>query len=404
MKAVCWYGTGDVRVETVPEPKLINPRDAIVKVTLAAICGSDIHLYDGCIPTMHRGDILGHEFMGEVVETGSAVHTLRPGDRVMVPFAIACGQCFFCTQQWWSLCDNSNPNAWMAEKLYGYSPAGLFGYSHMLGGYAGGQAEYVRVPFADVGPIKIPAGLQDEQVLFLSDIFPTGYMAAENCHIQRGDTVAVWGWRQANTLLDQTRHTLDGQARTLGRQARALLAQARPLARYERGRGEMGRGRAEQMQGTTGLLVLGSVGLGVGLMYLLDPSVGARRRALVRDKARASWRTTGTFIERTARDARNRARGLVSEARTQFRGADVPDDTALEERVRAQLGHAMSHGGAIRVNAHQGRVTLSGPISPSAADKLLETVASVPGVTEVVNRLDVRAEHISGWHDGNPIG
>jgi len=193
MKAVCWYGSGDVRVETVPEPKILNPRDAIVKVTLAAICGSDIHLYDGCIPTMRKGDILGHEFMGEVVEIGNEVKQLRPGDRVVVPFTIACGQCFFCTRKLWSLCDNSNPNAWMAEKVYGYSPAGLFGYSHMLGGYAGGQAEYVRVPFADVGPIKIPASLRDEQVLFLSDIFPTGYMAAENCHIQPGDTVAVWG-------------------------------------------------------------------------------------------------------------------------------------------------------------------------------------------------------------------
>jgi threonine dehydrogenase-like Zn-dependent dehydrogenase len=193
MKAVCWYGSGDVRVETVPEPKILNPRDAIVKVTLAAICGSDIHLYDGCIPTMRKGDILGHEFMGEVVEVGSEVKQLRPGERVVVPFTIACGQCFFCTRKLWSLCDNSNPNAWMAEKVYGYSPAGLFGYSHMLGGYAGGQAEYVRVPFADVGPIKIPASLRDEQVLFLSDIFPTGYMAAENCHLQPGDTVAVWG-------------------------------------------------------------------------------------------------------------------------------------------------------------------------------------------------------------------
>ncbi|MGE3538778.1 MAG: zinc-dependent alcohol dehydrogenase [Candidatus Tectimicrobiota bacterium] len=193
MQAVCWYGTEDVRVETMPEPQIHNPRDAIIKVTLSAICGSDLHLYGGCIPSMHKGDILGHECMGEVVETGKEVTNLRPGDRVVVPFAIACGQCFFCARQQWSLCDNSNPNAWMAEKLYGYSGAGLFGYSHIYGGYAGGQAEYIRVPFADVGPLKIPAGLHDEQVLFLSDIFPTGYMAAENCHIQRGDTVAVWG-------------------------------------------------------------------------------------------------------------------------------------------------------------------------------------------------------------------
>jgi threonine dehydrogenase-like Zn-dependent dehydrogenase len=193
MKALCWYGTGDVRVRKVPDPKIVNPRDAIVKVTLTAICGSDLHLYDGFIPTMRRGDILGHEFMGEVVEVGRENKQLKVGDRVVVPFTISCGNCFFCRRQLWSLCDNSNPNAWMVEKLYGASPAGLFGYSHMMGGYPGGQAEYVRVPFADIGPIKIPDSLSDEQVLFLSDIFPTGYMAAEVCNIQPGDTVAVWG-------------------------------------------------------------------------------------------------------------------------------------------------------------------------------------------------------------------
>ena len=193
MRAVCWYGAGDVRVERVPDPTLVNPRDAIVRVSSTAICGSDLHLYDGYIPTMEAGDILGHEFMGEVVEVGAECRTLKVGDRVVVPFTIACGRCFFCTHDLWSLCDNSNPNAWMAEKLYGYSPSGLFGYSHMLGGYAGGQAEYVRVPFADVGPMKVPEGLGDEQVLFLSDILPTGWMAAENCGIQPGDTVAVWG-------------------------------------------------------------------------------------------------------------------------------------------------------------------------------------------------------------------
>ena len=193
MKALCWYGTDDVRVSQVPDPTILNPRDAIVKVTLTAICGSDLHVLDGFIPTMKRGDILGHEFMGEVVEVGDENKKLKVGDRVVVPFTISCGHCFFCEQQLWSLCDNSNPNAWMAEKLYGYSPSGLFGYSHMLGGYAGGQAEYVRVPFADVGPMKVPAHLSDEQVLFLSDIFPTGYMAAENCNIKPGDTVAVLG-------------------------------------------------------------------------------------------------------------------------------------------------------------------------------------------------------------------
>ena len=193
MNALCWYGTDDVRIARVAEPKILNPRDAIIKVNLTAICGSDLHLLDGFIPTMRRGDILGHEFMGEVVDVGPDNHRLKIGDRVVVPFTIACGRCFFCDRQLWSACDNSNPNAWMAEKLYGASASGLFGYSHMMGGYAGGQAEYVRVPFADVGPLKVPPQLSDEQVLFLSDIFPTGYMAAENCNIQPGDTVAVWG-------------------------------------------------------------------------------------------------------------------------------------------------------------------------------------------------------------------
>lgn len=193
MKALCWYGNDDVRVETVPDPQIINPGDAIIKVTSTAICGSDLHMLDGFIPTMQKGDVLGHEFMGEVVEVGKAVVKLKPGDRVIVPFTISCGNCFYCAKGLWSLCDNSNPNAAMAEKVYGSSPAGLFGYSHMFGGYAGGQAEYVRVPYADVGPFKVPDELTDEQVLFLTDIFPTGYMAAENCNIQPGDVVAVWG-------------------------------------------------------------------------------------------------------------------------------------------------------------------------------------------------------------------
>ncbi len=193
MKAVCWWGKTDVRVVDAPDPEIINPHDAIVRVTLTAICGSDLHLYGGFVPTMMRGDILGHEFMGEVVEVGPAVKNLKVGDRIIVPFPIACGKCWFCNNGQWSLCDNTNPNAWMVEALTGYSGAGLFGYSHMYGGYAGGQAEYVRVPFADVSPLKIPDGLPDEKVLFLTDIFPTGWMAAENCGIQPGDTVAVWG-------------------------------------------------------------------------------------------------------------------------------------------------------------------------------------------------------------------
>jgi threonine dehydrogenase-like Zn-dependent dehydrogenase len=193
MKAVCWYGTHDVRVEHVPEPKILNTRDALVRITSSAICGSDLHLYDGYIPTMQKGDILGHEFMGEVLEVGKDVPNLKKGDRVVVPFTICCGRCFYCQKGLWSLCDNSNPNAPMAERMYGQSGAGLFGYSHMFGGFAGGQAQYARVPFADVGPLKIPADLSDDQVLFLSDIFPTGYMAAENCSIEPGDTIAVWG-------------------------------------------------------------------------------------------------------------------------------------------------------------------------------------------------------------------
>ncbi|HWE47796.1 MAG TPA: zinc-dependent alcohol dehydrogenase [Caulobacteraceae bacterium] len=194
MRALTWHGKHDVRMETVPDPEIVNPRDAIIKVTATAICGSDLHLYDSYIPTLHRGDILGHEFMGEVVDTGPG-STLTKGQRVVVPFVIACGKCFFCERQQYSACDNSNPaeKADMSEILYGYPMTGAFGYSHLTGGYAGGQAEYVRVPYSDVGPIVIPDGLEDEKVLFLSDILPTGWMAAENCEIEPGDTVAVWG-------------------------------------------------------------------------------------------------------------------------------------------------------------------------------------------------------------------
>jgi threonine dehydrogenase-like Zn-dependent dehydrogenase len=193
MKAVCWYGSKDVRVENVPDPEIINPRDAVIKVSLTAICGSDLHIYNGYIPAMKPGDILGHEFMGEVVEVGKEVDGLKKGDRVVVPFPIACGKCYYCKKGLWSLCDNSNPNAGMAEGVYGFSGAGIFGYSELYGGYPGGQAEYVRVPFADVGHVKVPEGIGDEQVLFLSDILPTGYMAVESCGIEPGDAVAVWG-------------------------------------------------------------------------------------------------------------------------------------------------------------------------------------------------------------------
>ena len=211
MKAVCWNGRHDIQVENVKDPELINPRDAIIRVTSSAICGSDLHLYDGFIPTMQKGDILGHEFMGEVMELGSHVKNLKVGDRVVVPFTIACGGCRYCRVEQYAFCDNSNPNAYMAEKIWGQSPAALFGYSHMLGGYAGGQAEYVRVPFADTGALQIPSGIDDEQVLFLSDIFPTGYMAAENCNIKRGDTVAVWGCGPVGLLAMQSAYLLGAE-------------------------------------------------------------------------------------------------------------------------------------------------------------------------------------------------
>jgi threonine dehydrogenase-like Zn-dependent dehydrogenase len=193
VKALCWMGKQKVSVEQVPDPRILNDHDAIVKVSSTAICGSDLHLYNGLIPTMERGDILGHEFMGEIVEVGPGVRERKVGDRVVVPFTIACGKCNMCRRELFSCCENSNPNAWIPEKLMGHSASGAFGYSHMTGGFAGGQAEYVRVPFADVGPLPVPPHLSDDHVLFLSDILPTGYMAAEMCSIAPGDVVAVWG-------------------------------------------------------------------------------------------------------------------------------------------------------------------------------------------------------------------
>jgi threonine dehydrogenase-like Zn-dependent dehydrogenase len=211
MRVLTWQGKHDVRIENVPDPAILNPRDAIVRITSTAICGSDLHLYDGFIPTMEPGDILGHEFMGEIVEVGPGVNNLRIGDRVIVPFAVSCGSCFFCERGLWSLCDNSNPNAALADKMYGYSGAGFFGYSHLFGGYAGGQAEYARVPFADVGPLKVPDDLADEQVLFLTDVFPTGYMAAENCDIQPGAVVAVWGCGAVGQFAIQSAYLLGAE-------------------------------------------------------------------------------------------------------------------------------------------------------------------------------------------------
>lgn len=193
MKALTWHGKHDIRCESVPDPQIQDGRDAIIKVTACAICGSDLHLYDGVMPEMRSGDIMGHETMGEVVEVGKQNSKLKVGDRVVVPFTISCGECFFCRRGFYSGCERSNPDHSKVTKLWGNSPAGLFGYSHLLGGYSGGQAEYLRVPYADVGPIKVPEGLSDEQVLFLSDIFPTGYMAADFCNIQPDDTIAIWG-------------------------------------------------------------------------------------------------------------------------------------------------------------------------------------------------------------------
>uniref|UniRef100_B8HU46 Alcohol dehydrogenase GroES domain protein n=1 Tax=Cyanothece sp. (strain PCC 7425 / ATCC 29141) TaxID=395961 RepID=B8HU46_CYAP4 len=215
MKAVCWHGANDVRVETVPDPKILNPRDAILKVTSATICGSDLHIYDGYIPTVQPGDIIGHEFMGEIVDVGSDVKKLRVGDRVVVSSIIGCGQCFYCQQQQWSLCDNSNPNAWMQEQVYGFGTAGIFGYSHAFGGYAGAHAEYVRIPFADHGAVKVPAGIPDEKILPISDAFPTGYMGADLCDIQPGDTVAVWGCGPVGLFAMRSAYML-GAAKVIG--------------------------------------------------------------------------------------------------------------------------------------------------------------------------------------------
>lgn len=211
MKALCWHGKQKVSIDNVDDPKLVSPRDAIIKITKTAICGSDLHIYNGVVPTMESGDVLGHEFMGEVVEVGPENQKLKKGDRVVVPFTISCGGCFFCKKQYYSACDNSNPNAKIAEKAYGSSGAGLFGFSHMFGGFSGGQAEYVRVPFSDVGPYVIPNGIEDEKVLFLTDILPTGYMAAENCGLVGGETVAVWGCGPVGQLAIQSAFLLGAE-------------------------------------------------------------------------------------------------------------------------------------------------------------------------------------------------
>jgi len=214
MKALTWHGKHDIRCETVPDPIIEDDRDAIIKVTACAICGSDLHLYQGSVPDMHSGDVMGHEAMGEVVDVGKGNSKLQVGDRVVVPFTISCGHCFFCQRGFFSGCENSNPDKEKAKKMWGNSPAGLFGYTHMLGGYSGGQAEYLRVPYADVGPIKVPDGLTDEQALFLSDIFPTGYMAAEFCNIQPGETVAIWGCGPVGQMAIRSAYML-GAARVI---------------------------------------------------------------------------------------------------------------------------------------------------------------------------------------------
>ncbi|HEY0063088.1 MAG TPA: zinc-dependent alcohol dehydrogenase [Telluria sp.] len=233
MRAAVWHGTKDVRVDQVPDPGILNPGDAIVRVSSTAICGSDLHLYNGFVPSMEQGDILGHEFMGEVVEIGPKVKRLKVGDRVVVPFPIACGHCFFCEQKLFSVCENSNPNAHLAEAMWGHTTGGIFGYSHLTGGYAGGQAEYVRVPYADVGPLVVPAGLADEQVLFLSDILPTGYMAAEACDITPGATVAVWGCGPVGQFAIQSAFLLGAERVIAIDHYPERLALARKLTRAE---------------------------------------------------------------------------------------------------------------------------------------------------------------------------
>ncbi len=234
MKAVTWQGVGDMRVERVPDPELVNPRDAIIRVTSTAICGSDLHPYDGKVPSMMKGDIMGHEFMGVVEEVGPSVKNLKRGDRVVVPFGIACGNCFYCRQDLWSQCDNSNPNAALVEAATGgFVPSGLFGYSHMYGGYAGGQAEYARIPFADVGPLKLESDIADEKVLFLTDIFPTGYQAAEQCGIQPGDTVAVWGCGPVGLFAIQSAYLLGAERVIAVDRFPDRLAKARDLCKAE---------------------------------------------------------------------------------------------------------------------------------------------------------------------------
>lgn len=233
MKANCWHGVNDVRIERVPDPTILNQTDVIVKISSTAICGSDLHLYDGVVPSMEAGDILGHEFMGEVVECGGGVRRLKVGDRIVVPFPIACGHCFACEQKMFSVCENSNPNAEMAEKMWGHSTAGIFGYSHLTGGYAGGQAEYARVPYADVGPLVVPDGLADDKVLFLSDILPTGYMAAEACQIKPGDIVAVWGCGPVGQFAIQSAYLLGAERVIAIDRFPERLAMARELSNAE---------------------------------------------------------------------------------------------------------------------------------------------------------------------------
>src|SRR5215213_660931 len=284
MKAVCWNGAVDVKVEEVPDPKILNPRDAVLRVTSAAICGSDLHLYDGYIPTMKKGDVMGHEFMGEIVETGPGIKNLQVGERVVVPFNISCGQCYFCQKEMFSLCDNSNPNAVIAEKMMGHSPAGLFGYSHMMGGYAGGQAEYVRVPYADVGALKVPDGMPDEKVLFLGDIFPTGYMAAENCDIQPGDTVAVWGCGPVGQFAIQSAWMLGAERVIAIDRFPERLEMAGRIGRAEPLNYEFHPDIVDELKSRTGGMgpdacidAVGSEAHGIGLQYMYDRAMQAMR-------------------------------------------------------------------------------------------------------------------------------
>jgi len=298
MQALCWHGKGDIRCDTVPDPKIEDARDVLIKVTSCAICGSDLHLMDGQIPTMESGDILGHETMGEVIEVGSGHTKFKKGDRVVVPFTISCGECRMCKMKNFSCCERSNPNAKIAAEQYGYTTAGLFGYSHMTGGFAGGQAQYLRVPYADVGPIKVPDNLTDEQVLFLSDIFPTAYQAAEHCEIQPTDTIAIWGCGPVGLLTIKCCHLL-GAKRVIAIDdvpERMELARQAGAEVLDHSKGDIQKQILEATQGLGPDAVIDAVGMeahGGGVMNALKSTFTSSERPSALDEAIIACRPCG---------------------------------------------------------------------------------------------------------------